>query len=126
MDKLLKDKRFLLSFFPLAFIIISFFSYPIYDFTETNHEAINLYRLASMYLIYFLSGEFDKRLEKRNAMITIIMVVLSASIGLLVFYIINTNSNLLTIENIGVHIFTFLLMAFLGALLNVYKIKDEK
>ena len=129
MSTLLKNKKIIIGIIIILLISISIVSFPIYNFSnESSNSGIDVVRIAFLFSIFTCASYLEKLLNKNSIIKSILISVIASLIGVALIYIFPiltkiSLKNILKMENIIVHIFTFILMSFLGSVLNLYKIK---
>lgn len=129
MSTLLKNKKIIIGIIIILLISISIVSFPIYNFSnESSNSGIDVVRIAFLFSIFTCASYLEKLLNKNSIIKSILTSVIASLIGVALIYIFPiltkiSVKNILKMENIIVHIFTFILMSFLGSVLNLYKIK---
>lgn len=112
----------------MLLISVSIVSFPIYNFSnESSNSGVDVVRIAFLFSIFTCASYLGKLLKKNSIIKSILISIIASLIGVVLIYIFPfltkiSVENILKMEHIIVHMFTFILMSFLGSILNLYKI----
>lgn len=128
MSTLLKNKKIVIGTIIVLLISVSIVSFPIYNFSnESSNSGVDVVRIAFLFSIFTCASYLEKLLKKNSIIKSILISIIASLIGVVLIYIFPfltkiSVENILKMEHIIVHMFTFILMSFLGSILNLYKI----